>query len=113
VSVAELRAAWWARRALPRVRRQLRAGHLRDVKVAAPPPLPAEAERGVNAVLRRLPSSCLERAIVLQRWHAGHGRPVDVIVGVTAPGDFRAHAWLEYEPAPALPVFNELFRLAP
>jgi hypothetical protein len=108
-----MRAAWWARRAVPRVRRQLRDGRLRDVELAEPPRIPAEAERGVHAVLRRLPSSCLERAIVLQRWHAAHGRSVDVIVGVTAPGDFRAHAWLDCEPAPAFPRFAELFRLAP
>jgi Transglutaminase-like superfamily len=113
VTLAELRAAWWARRALPRVRRQLSAGRLRDIEVRPAPRLPAEAQRGVDAVLRRLPSSCLERAIVLQRWHAAQGRSVDVIVGVTAPGDFRAHAWLDYEPEPAFPRFDELFRLAP
>lgn len=113
MTISELRAAWWARRALPRARRQLRAGRLRDIELPPAPKLPVHAERGVDAVLRRLPSSCLERAIVLQRWHTGQGRSVDVIVGVTAPGDFRAHAWLDCEPAPAFPRFDELFRLAP
>ena len=107
-----LRAAWWARRALPRVRRQLRAGRLRDVTVKPPPRLPAEAGRGVVAVLSRLPNSCLERAIVLQLWHAAQGRSVDVIIGVTGREDFHAHAWLESEPAPDSPRFDEIFRLS-
>jgi len=37
------------------------------------------------------------RAIVAQAWEAAHGRRRDLIVGVTAPGNFRAHAWLEDE----------------
>ena len=32
---------------------------------------------------------------MLQRWEAGQGVPVELVVGVTAPGPgFRAHAWL-------------------
>jgi hypothetical protein len=112
MNLRTLRAAWWAWRTLPRVRRQLRAGRLRNLSVGAPPTLPPDSQRGVDAVLRRLPSSCLERAVVLQRWHAAQGRPLDVIVGVTGLDDFKAHAWLEGEPVPLLPRFNELFRLS-
>ena len=64
----------------------------------APPRLPPEAERGVRAVLRRRGESCLVRAVVLQAWEAAHGRRRDLIVGVTDPAGFRAHAWLEGDP---------------
>ena len=60
---------------------------------------PASARAGVIAVVRRRPSTCLERALVLQRWEADHGAGRDVIIGVRGPGDaFRAHAWLETVP---------------
>jgi hypothetical protein len=111
VTLATLRAAWWTLRALRRVRGQLRAGRLHDVVLPAPPRVPDGAVRGVEAVLRRRPNSCLERAMLLQHWHAGHGRPLDVLVGVTRSEGFDAHAWLEDEPAPAR--FAELFRVSP
>jgi hypothetical protein len=59
-------------------------------------------------VLRRLEPSCLERALVLQRWLAAHGEPRVVVIGVTAAQDFRAHAWLDGEPAPG---FHEIARV--
>jgi len=49
-------------------------------------------------VLRRRGESCLVKAIVLQAWEAAHGRRRDLIVGVTDPTEFRAHAWLEGDP---------------
>ena len=113
MTVAELRAASWTLRTLRQLRRQLRDGRLHDVRVPAPPRLSSDAVRAVHAVLRRRPNSCLERALLLQHWHAAHGRSLDVVVGVTAPKDFRAHAWLEDEPVPASPPFDELFRLSP
>ena len=107
-----LRAAWWAARALGRVRRELKSRDIEEVKVAAPPGLAPQALRGVEAVLRRSPNSCLERSLVLQRWHAEHGRPLDVVIGVTAPAaGFRAHAWLDGDPASH--QFDELMRLRP
>jgi Transglutaminase-like superfamily len=61
----------------------------------APPALPATARRGVEAVLRRSGATCLEAALVRQRWLRAHGVMRDVVIGVTAPRDgFRAHAWL-------------------
>jgi hypothetical protein len=111
VNPATVRAAWWALRALRSAREQLSAGHLHDVVLPAPPRVPDGALRGVEAVLRRRRNSCLERAMLLQHWHAGHGRPLDVLVGVTGSDGFGAHAWLEDEPAPAR--FAELFRVRP
>jgi len=66
----------------------------------------------VLAVVRRRPSSCLERALVLQRWEADHGSPGDVVIGVVGPRDgFRAHAWLESASDGQPSVFQELLRL--
>ena len=60
-------------------------------------------------MLKRVPNTCLERALVLQRWLAEQGVERDVIVGVTGRQDFRAHAWLEGETVD--PQFQELTRL--
>ncbi len=49
-------------------------------------------------MLRRRGESCLVKAIVLQAWQAAHGRRRDLIVGVTDPAGFEAHAWLEGDP---------------
>jgi hypothetical protein len=111
--IAELRAAAWAARSVRRVRRELRERPLRDVHVGSPPALPERAGRGVAVVLRRLEPSCLERSLVLQRWMASQGDPREVIVGVAAPGAFRAHAWLDGETPPERAGFAELTRLAP
>lgn len=79
-----------------------------------PPQVHIDAMRGVDAVLRRQPSTCLERALVRQRWLAAHGQLREVIVGVTAPSaGFAAHAWLDGENDPCDSAFHELTRLAP
>jgi Transglutaminase-like superfamily len=110
-----LRGAAWALRSVRSVRRQLARGPLPEVIVPAPPRLSAHrGGRGVDAVLRRLQPSCLERALVLQRWLAAHGEPRAVVVGVSSPAEFRAHAWLEGEERrPGEPAFHEITRLAP
>jgi Transglutaminase-like superfamily len=93
-----LRAAWWAWRSLHRARRRLRRQGLNEFRLEPPPELPAAAGRGVHAVLRRFPQTCLERAMVLQEWHAAHGESREVVIAVGRPeGSFRAHAWLEGE----------------
>jgi hypothetical protein len=95
---AVLRAAWWTARSLRRARRQLRRGAFADLRLSPPPELPERAVRGVLAVLRRTSPTCLERALVLQRWFAAHGSSRDVVIGVMAPADgFAAHAWLDGE----------------
>jgi hypothetical protein len=99
--VTNLRAAWWAIRTARRTRRLLEAEGLDAALVPPPPPrLPARAERGVRGALRRWKESCLVNAIVLQAWEAAHGRRRDLLVGITGPGDFSAHAWLEGDPVP-------------
>jgi hypothetical protein len=110
---ATLRAAWWAVRACRRVRPAL-AGD--DLEVAARrlppvPRLPDSAERGVSAVLRRRGEACLVSSIVRQAWDVAHGRPRDLVIGVTPPSaGFHAHAWLEGDPPPRDFDFAELAR---
>src|SRR4051794_31669429 len=105
---SNVRAALWASSSLRRARRDLAAHGLDGAHVAPPPKLPASARAGVLAVVRRRPSTCLERALVLQRWEAAHGAASDVIIGVTGPGDgFLAHAWLEAMPDAPSGAFEE------
>jgi hypothetical protein len=108
------RAAWWTNGALTQARERLGRGEFGEVSLAPPPALPSRAEYAVHAVLLRRSASCLERSLVLQRWYAAHGRPVDVVIGVKLPvSDFIAHAWLDGEPAPDEITFDELVRLSP
>jgi len=110
-----VRAALWAARAVRGARAQLRTTAPADVVLPRLPELPPSAERGVRAVLRRQPSTCLERALVLQRWRAAHGDPRDVVIGVRGPAtSFSAHAWLEDEQVdPSVGPFEELLRVRP
>ena len=109
---SSLRAAAWAFVALRRTRRDLAAHGLDGAHVAPPPRLPASARAGVTAVVHRRPSTCLERALVLQRWDADHGAPGDVVIGVVGPSDgFLAHAWLETLPERPAVAFEEILRL--
>jgi len=92
--LCDLRAAWWAHCCLRSAKERLAAGHL-DVWVR-PPTLPATAIRGVEATLRRSQPTCLEAALVRQRWLEAQGVRRDVVIGVTAPSaGFKAHAWLD------------------
>ncbi len=110
---AAWRGALWARRAVISTRRQLKSGGgLRDLDVEPPYRLPAAAESGVRAVLRRQPSTCLERAVVLQRWLLAQGDRRAIVIGVRRGEDeFRAHAWVEGEHDQLAPVFEELLRV--
>jgi hypothetical protein len=107
-----LRAALWAIRAVRQAHRSLARSHPAAARVSPPPPLPRSAVRGVAAALRRVPSTCLERALVLQSWEAAHGEPRAVVIGVQgARGDFKAHAWLEGTADPLAAEYQELTRL--
>ncbi len=111
--VATLRAMWWANRALGQIRRELRRGKLEQLRVTPVPRLPRDAARGLATVLRRRKPTCLEEALLIQRWKAAQDEPVDVIVGVK-PGEelFRAHAWIDGDEA-VEEGFAELFRVSP
>ncbi len=112
--IATLRAALWTFFALGRLRRHLRRGGLATARVAPPRTFSSGATRGVTGILRRRKATCLERALVLQRWYAVQGNPRNVIIGVKAPSEgFAAHAWLEGDPAETGAPFRELHRLPP
>lgn len=109
--LSSLRALWWARQSLRRVRRDLVERPLQEVRAEPPPTLPADAFRGVRYALRTLSGTCLEQALVLQAWHAAHGDARSVVIGVTASRDFAAHAWLDGEPTASTQSYDELLRL--
>jgi hypothetical protein len=115
ISVTTLRAAWWADRAAVRVRRRLISDGLGGVgPLFVPPSLPPEAGRVVEAVLRRRGRTCLERALVLQAWHAADGKSRDVVIGVArSEPRFRAHAWLDGDPSVRESEFEVLRRQPP
>lgn len=113
IDLPTLRAAAWAARTLAAARRELRQGRVHDIELGPPPRLPSHAVRGVRALLRRRSHTCLEEALVLQRWEVAHGTYRDIVIGVTAPDEhFGAHAWLDGDQAEAQ-VFTELTRLKP
>lgn len=109
---AALRGFWWADRALRAARRGLGAGHMFGLVLPTVPRLPAGGTRGVEARLRLRGHTCLEQALVRQRFLASRGDPPDVVIGVrsTATG-YVAHAWLEGEDDPSAVEFLELTRL--
>ncbi len=111
VGPTTVRALWWAERAARQTRRDLAADRLDDLVVTMPPPLPEGDRRWVAALLRVRRQTCLVQSAVLQAWDASHGQPRDLVIGVTAPSDgFRAHAWLEGDPASRSRGFSELSR---
>ena len=94
VDLPTLRAAWWAARSLRSLRASLPRDGL-DARVAPPPELPDRALRGVEGLLSRVARpTCLERALILQRWMASHGVRRAVVVGVATDRGFEAHAWV-------------------
>jgi hypothetical protein len=112
VDVPTLRAAFWTLRALREVHRGLARGGIRGARVSPPPRLPRAAGRGVMAVLRRRDNTCLERALVLQRWATAQGAAATVVIGVERSRDsFRAHAWIEELPDEVARSFHEVLRL--
>lgn len=112
---ATLVAYVWARRAIARL------GHDRAVPapgvvvptVAPPPRLPVGAVHGVSAALHHTGSTCLPRALLRQAWWHAHGDDRDLVIGVTAPSDFRAHAWLAGDPEDHDGEFTVLLRIPP
>lgn len=76
------------------------------------PALPEAAVRGVQAALARTQQRCLVWATVRQAWERAHGRPRDLVIGVAVGAErpFRAHAWLDGDPAHSHGDYTELLR---
>jgi len=106
--LARLRCFAWAAWAGHIAHRALRRDGLDGARDVLRRPAAGASARWPELALRLSRRSCLERAVVMQRWHAAGGAERDVIVGVTTPEDFQAHAWLEGE-APG-GEFRELLR---
>ena len=109
---AGFRVAAWTARALRDIRRRLGEGGLAGARVHEAPH-GSGSQRVMNAVLRLGHASCLERALIRQEWLRAHGRRVEVVIGVTGPADFGAHAWLDGEEPHSTVEFAEIRRLAP
>lgn len=107
-----VRAASWTIRSASSARRQLKRGVPPDaLTLPSVPKLSSEATVVVRRVTRLFDNTCLERALVLQRWYAAHGQAKPIYVGVTAPlTGFRAHAWLEGEES-GQESFTELLKI--
>lgn len=111
LTLANIRTAVWALRALRVTQTALRAGRWESIELPRAPRAPESAERAVEAVLRRTGATCLPRAVVRQAWFAAQGRQRDLVVGVTAPSaGFEAHAWLEGDPQCHTERYQELIR---
>lgn len=102
-------AARWTAGALRHVRRALPETGLSTL-APAPPNIRHDAILGVRVMLRVRRATCLERALILQRWFAAHGVRRVLLVGVRTEHGFSAHAWLEGERAPG---FLEITRIEP
>jgi hypothetical protein len=112
LDVTALCGALWALLALRQARRRLRRRGIAATRVTLRPPRTPRAERGVHGLLRRAQASCLERALVLQRWEAGQGRSREVVIGVHgASRDMLAHAWLDGDGDQLAPAYAELMRV--
>jgi hypothetical protein len=108
-----LRGFWWADRALRAARRGLSGcGRISALALPVAPRLPAGGGRGVEALLRLRRHTCLEEALVRQRFLASHGACRDIVIGVRSGREgFVAHAWLEGGEDAAAVHFHELTRL--
>jgi hypothetical protein len=114
LTISNLRAAHWAYRALADASSEVNTHGLAYSPPARPPALPAKAYAGVLAALRRRRSTCLERALVVQRWHQAHGDDRDVVVAVQrSTPTFAAHAWVDGATDEDVRPFAELLRLPP
>jgi hypothetical protein len=103
----------WGVRAVRTARSQLRRGGL-SVSLPHPPAISVTGIRGVRLAARILRATCLERSLVLQRWHLAHGREVAVVIGVANEHDTTiAHAWLEGEERTEEWPYVELTRVPP
>ena len=81
--------------------------------VGQPPPLPLSAGIGMEAAMSRFQATCLEAALVRQRWLASHGDRRDIVIGVSTNGirEQPAHAWVEGTDSWAAASYLELHRL--
>jgi hypothetical protein len=106
-----LRGAMWGMRARRRVNRALEHGRGGRIEVPDSRRIGPAGLKGVRFVLRVFKDRCLVDAMVRQQWHAAHGSPRTLMIGVRPPAaGFAAHAWLEGDPPWMSAGFTELAR---
>ena len=110
--VPNIRAFVWAVYRLRWVHRELPGGGM-ETRVPAAPRPHGRGTRGVYAAILLLHPTCLERALVMQAWVAGHRPAPDVVIGVrNGVSGVEAHAWLAAGDRWFDPSYTELTRLA-
>lgn len=68
----------------------------------------------MNGVLKLVRARCLTSSVVRQTWFQTQGVSRDLIIGVTGTQPrFRAHAWLDGDPAWQASGYKEIARRAP
>lgn len=98
-------------RARRRVNRALAQGRGGRIEVPDSGRIGPAGLKGVRLVLRLFKERCLVDALVRQRWHAAHGSPRALMIGVRSPAaGFAAHAWLEGDPPWVSAGFTQLAR---
>lgn len=103
----------WGVRAIRTARSQLRPGGL-SVSLPRPSTASTTGIRGVRLASRVLRATCLERAMVMQRWYQAMGSEVAVVIGVASTeGATVAHAWLEGEERTESWPYVEMTRVPP
>lgn len=107
-----VRAYRWGRRELRRIQNVLRTDGI-QARAEAAIGIAPRGPRGLRLAMRSLSPTCLERALLLQAWHAAFSAPPDVIIGVRrTQSAFEAHAWVEGEDRWQEPGYAELTRLS-
>jgi len=99
---------------LPAVMSELRAGAIKPVAdVEHQRVIGSRLAWMVSRILGLLPtdSRCLIRSVTLSTLLARRGIPSRVVIGVRAKPQFGAHAWVEHEGRPLLPVGDGYERL--
>jgi hypothetical protein len=66
----------------------------------------------MEAAMTRVRATCLESAVVRQRWLAAHGEVRAIVIGVLPTGlrDQPAHAWVDGTDLQSTATFVELHR---
>lgn len=113
---AYLRTQWWLRRRglafAVEAARSTGAGGAGGARAGGSDADVARLARAVTRVLAPLPAEgrCLARSLALVRLLARRGVRGSLVVGIAARPDFGAHAWVERDGRPLLPVGGERFR---
>jgi hypothetical protein len=111
VSYVVVRRRLW-RTEFPQALAAIRRTEARVVAVGDPARTGVRLGRATSRVLRLLPtdSRCLMRSLVVVRLLARRGIEARLVLGVSGPGDFVAHAWVEQSGVPLLPTGGDAFR---